>query len=294
MFTFLLSPTELAPILQMQQVAFEDTVLRNFQMQALLHESILKRQRQQEQAGILAQAAGEAAEKMRNSHEKAAERSEKKESHTYVISYYNPELHKAEILETKSDIRIKDTATRAAEEAAAAQSLYPIYRYIGFPLLRQEVLPWKLERILSEREYGTPPSGGAGASVSPVPVIVRRQAEIEVVKRRDEYLKEALAEAIRRKERSELKVGEEIVILEETVAAIRGGGNVDRLLERLPALSRARYIIALRKKQLGTQVIIDLLLKDARFLKMVKKKLEMFTIDDLLDLYRMLRGLQKR
>jgi hypothetical protein len=245
-----------------------------------------------EQASVRAQAVTETTTKTKN--EKESGKSEKETTSTYAITYYNPELHKTEVLEAKSEIKIKDYTTKMVEESLAIQSTLPIYQFIATPLIRNEVLPWKLEEILSEREYGTPPPPPAGAAVTPLKIVVQKESEIVAEKKREEDVKSALSEAILRKERSELKMEEELLLLEETVAALRGGEDMDKVLERLPPLSRARYILALRKKLLGRQAIIALLLRDASFLRSVKKKLELFTLDDLVNMYKVLRGLQQR
>jgi hypothetical protein len=291
-FSFGFSPSELAPMIAMQTMMRDDTVLRNFMDQSLMSESLQRRQKGEEQASILAQAASEESQKGKTATKNG--KGEKETSRSYTITYYNPELKKAEVLETKSDITIKDYTTQMIEESVAAQSAYPLYKYIGAPLIRTEVLPWKLEEILSQREYGTPPPPPAGAAVAPIKVIAMKESEIVAVKKKEEALKRALEEAIIRKEESELKVEEEILVLEETVEALRKGEDIDKVLDRLPPLSRARYIIALRKKMLGRQAIIAILLRDASFLRSIRKKLELFTLDDLVNMFRILRQLQKR
>src|SRR5262249_30284961 len=154
--------------------------------------------------------------------------------------------------------------------AVAAQSVYSIYRFIGSPLIRTEVVPWKLEQILAEREYGTPPPPPAGAAVTPVKIVAMKESEIAAQKKLDESGREALGQAVRRKEWAELKVEEEILVLEQAVEALRKGEAIDKVIDRLPPLSRARYILAMRKKQLGKQTIIAILIRDASFLRNVK------------------------
>jgi hypothetical protein len=151
------------------------------------------------------------------------------------------------------------------------------------------VVPWKLEKILAEREYGTPPDAGSGAGVVPVRVIKQTQAEREIAIAHEEEIKAAVAESIIRKERSELAVVEEILLLEEVVEALRSGEDIDEILKRLPPLSRARYLLAIKRKHLSRKKIINMLLRDATFLKKLKKKLELFTLDDLLNMVKILR-----
>lgn len=291
-FRFGFGQADLAPILAMQNMMRDDSVLRNFMDQQLMSENLQKMQKSGEQASILAQAAAE--ESGKRTTKESGDKKEKETSTSYTITYYNPELKKAEVLETKSDIRIKDVATQMIEESVAGQSVLPIYKYIAAPLIRTEVLPWKLEEILAEREYGTPPPPPSGAAVTPVKVVAVKESEIAAEKKKSEELKSFIAEAIVRKEESELKLDEEILLIEETVQALRQGEEIDKVLDRLPPLSRARYILALRKKLLGRQAIIRLLVRDASFLKNVKKKLELFTLDDLVNMFKIIRGLQKR
>lgn len=293
LFSFGFSPSELAPMLAMQTMMRDDTVLRNFMDQSLMSETLQKRQKGEEQASILAQVASETSSKTRSSSGKE-DKKDKETSRSYTITYYNPELKKAEVLESSSDIKIKDYTTQMIEESVAAQSAYPLYKYIGAPIIRTEVLPWKLEEILAEREYGTPPPPPSGAAVTPVKVIAMKESEIVALRKKEEELRDAVEEAIVRKEESELKVQEEIVLLEETVEALRKGDDIDKVLDRLPPLSRARYILALRKKMLGRQAIISILLRDASFLKNIRKKLELFTMDDLVNMFRIIRGLKKK
>jgi hypothetical protein len=290
LYSFGFSPSDIAPMLAMQNLMRDDTVLRNFMDQSLMSESLQKRQKGEEQASVIAQVTSEKSGKTKTSSSK----DEKETSSSYTITYYNPELQKAEVLEAKSEIKIQDITTKMVEETVAGQSVYPLYKYIGAPLIRTEVLPWKLEEILAQREYGTPPPPPSGAAVAPIKVIVMKESEIVAVKKKEEEIRNAIEEAIVRKEESELKVEAELLILEETVAALRKGEDIDKLIERLPPLSRARYFLVLRKKRLGRQAIIALLLRDASFLRNVRKKLELFTLDDLVNMFRILRQLQKR
>jgi len=289
-FSFLFSPEQMLPMLQMQQMV-QDSVLSAYNQQSILSESIMRRQYDMDQASVQAKASAEAVSKTVEGEVKKGERGT---TSTYTITYYNPEMHKTEVLEAKTEIRIKDIVSKVIEESVAAASAFPIYHYIGAPIMKTEVLPWKLEEILSQREYGTPPPPPAGAAVAPVKVIVRAEAEIVAQKKKDDAIKAALDKAILRKEKSELRLAQEILILEDTIAALRAGEDIEKVIARLPPLSRARYILVRRRKLLGRQAIISLLLHDAAFLKNVKKKLELFSFDDLLGMYKMLRGLQAK
>jgi hypothetical protein len=291
-FIFGFSSADMVPILQMQNMMYNDSVLNNYFQQSLLSENIMKRQRDMGQASLMAQAVQESAPKEKNS--EAEKKGEKESSTSYAITYYNPELNKTEILASKSEIKITDFTTKMVEEAVAMQSAYSIYRFIAQPLIRTEVLPWKLEEILAGREYGTPPPPPSGAAVTPVKVIVQKESEVVALKKREDAIKEAVEKFVLRKEKTEQRIIEEILILEDAVSMLRNGDDIDKVIERLPPLSRARYLLVLRKKQLGRLAIITLLLRDAQFLKTIKKKLELFTLDDLMNIYKVLRNLQTR
>ncbi|MFH0884518.1 MAG: hypothetical protein V1861_02300 [Candidatus Micrarchaeota archaeon] len=289
-FSFGFSPADMTPIMQMQSIMHNESVLENYFQQSILSESIMKRQKDMDHASVRAQVISEAEPKKgEKNHE-----SEKGSATAYTISYYNPELNKTEVLEGKSEIRISDRATKSVEETVAARSPFSIYGFIAAPLMHTEVVPWKLEEILAEREYGTPPPPPAGAAVTPIKVIVRAEAEIEAEKKKAEAVRAAISEFVLRKEQSELKIAEELLVLEDVISALRSGEDIDKVIERLPPLSRARYLLVKRKKSLGRLALINLLIQDVSFLKTIKKKLELFTLDDLVNIYKVLRSLQKR
>ncbi|MDD5340626.1 MAG: hypothetical protein PHV13_05280 [Candidatus ainarchaeum sp.] len=295
LFAFSFSTADLLPMMDFENVVRNDSVLRYFSQQALLDEQLMRWQRSQEQASILAQAAGESASRTRTSEERHLGRdAEAETTKTYVITYYNPETHKAEVLETKSHISIHDDVKRVIEESLGMQSLYPIYAFIGAPIIRQEVLPWKLEQILSQREYGTPPPSAGGAGPIPVRVVAQTQAEIVAAKKQADAVRESVARAVEMKAEAGRATDEEIIVLDEAVAAIRRGEDAEKSLERLPPLSRARYLAALRRRRLGVQVILQMLIRDTEFLKTVKKKLQALGFEDLVNLVRMLRELRKK
>ena len=289
MADFSFSPSELVPIQLMQQVAREDMAIRSFQDQAVMNERIMRRG--EEQASVMAVASAEAGVKAKST--RSTEGTEVRDSNTYTITYYNPESHKAEVLSAKSDIRNKDEATRCIEESVASQSLYPVYSYIGSPLMKIEVIPWKLEQILSERDYGTPPPSG-GASVVPVKLVALKESEIAANKKLEEDTRSALERSIVRKEQSEIRLGEEIVIMEDALESLRRGDDIDRVLARLPPLSRMRYILLMRKKKVPVQIIIRMMQREAEFLKSSKKKLSLFSTDDLVSMLKALRVLRKK
>jgi hypothetical protein len=292
LFSFRFSGTELSPLQEFQSVVQQDTVLRGFSQQSLLEESLMRMLEGQRQASILARAAGEAAGR-----ERAADyryTSEKAgAAKAYVMMYYNPETRKAEILGASGPIRVPEGPVRSVEEALGAQSLYPLYSFIAAPLMRVGVLPWKLEQILSEREYGTPPPAAPGGGLVPVRRIAQTEAELAAERKTAGIIRVAASEAIVRKEQAEIASEEELLVLEEVIRALRGGEALEKALKKLPPLSRARYLIALRKKRLGVQVLMQLLLHDVVFLKTIKKKLATFSLEDLVGMVKLLQGMRK-
>lgn len=281
-FLYKFSGSDMLPIIDMQRLALEQTALSVFSERNVMQEDLLKKQMKGRQESIMA---------LSHSQEVQTKAQDKEETQTrsYSITYYNPESQKTEVISEEANINVKDLSKAMIDESIGTGSTMNLYRYIGMPIIRTEIVPWKLEQILAEREYGTPPDAGSGAGVVPVRIIKQSQAEREIAIAHEEEIKAAVAEAIIRKERSELEVVEEILLLEEVVAALQAGEDIDEVLERLPPLSRARYILAHKKKRLSRKKIINLLLRDATFLKKLKKKLELFTLEDLLNMVKILR-----
>lgn len=208
---------------------------------------------------------------------------------TYLITYYNPAMKKAEVLEAKTGIVIDDVAERVIEESVGTASIYPIYSFIAQPMIRREIVPWKLKKILDEREYGTPPDFGAPYVVS-VGRIEKKKREIVALRKQD---RKAVESAIIRMEKAGAKLAEEIVVFEEVVAAIKSGKVIRGRLRKLPQLSRARYL-ALLKKKFSVKRITAMLAQDISFLKAAKRKLDFFTGGDLLNILRMVKGSGKK
>jgi hypothetical protein len=283
-----------------EALATEEMMPKAKQGNALTEDNIKRLQRNQEQAMVLARAVAEVGSRTKAPEvkplpagPKAAEQekgSSKETTTTYTISYYNPELKKAEVIEAKSEIMVSDYPAQAIEDSLGQRSLLPIYLYMGTPLMKSEVLPWKLEEILGEREYGTPPKSGPGASVVPVLVIEKTATDLA----REKVISNAIGETILRKEKTEKELASAIIVLEQAVAELRKGSQMGTAIQRLPPLSRARYLAVLRKKMLERQSLINMLLRDSSFLKGVAKKLGAFSLDDMVNMAKMLRGLKKR
>lgn len=265
----------------------------------LADENLRKAIQAEAQSVILARASAEASSRSyapketpqgAQSSSNVKERGLKETTSAYAISYFNPELNKAELLETKSEIKVSEYPLQSIEDALGQRSLLPIYQFVGTPLMKSEILPWKLEEILGERDYGTPPKSGPGAGEAPISVSEKHAMESA----REIEISKSVADAILRKERVEKELISSIVVIEGVVAAVRKGEAMDKAVQRLPPLSRARYLAALRKKMLDRQSVINLLLRDSAFLKGIRKKLGAFSLDDLVSMVRMLRGMDKK
>src|SRR5271157_4070129 len=129
-----LDRNELAPIIWMQQIALQDTAMRSFQERNYLNEAVLRKY--ELQAGVFALAVSESAEKVKDQRQKEAAG-----SGTYAITYNNPETRRSETLSESSKVPMKDGATKAVEESAAAQSIDPLFKFICSPLILHEVMP---------------------------------------------------------------------------------------------------------------------------------------------------------
>lgn len=188
----------------------------------------------------------------------------------YSISYYNPVSGEKDTIKREEKIEIEDPAERVIEESLASSSMYPLYDFVAQPLVVKQVDPVKLQQILDSREYGTPPKFGG-------PAIVKQD-----IKKSEIVAYEKAAElAILRKEEEEKKTLQEIITFDAVIRSIQKGENVEEALSKLPPLSRARYLLLLKKKKLSKEILLKMLFKELHFLNGIKKKLMLFSIDDL-------------
>jgi len=271
---------EMRPMMEME-MATSDDILSRFISESLLVEEAKRSVK--EEPEVLAQAEKKEGETLESGKKRGTAK-------TYSLTYYNPVTHKAEIIEQKVDIKVADYVTQMIEESVGLNSSAPLYTFVASPLIRTEVVPWKLKQILDEREYGTPPEFGGGAKAKASP---EKKSEIVAIAQKDEAAREAVVEAIVRKEESERKLDSQIIVFEETIKAVREGKNPLRSFSKLPPLSRARYKIALKKKKLSTEEILELLLQDVSFLKNLRKKLATLSADGLLDLVNTMKKIMK-
>jgi hypothetical protein len=216
----------------------------------------------------------------------------KSEKRTYSLTYVNPVSHKTEVIQEKIDIKITDYTTKMIEESVGINSGYPMYTYIAAPIIRKEVVPWILEEILNQREYDTPPEAGSAAAIK-IPDNAKK-SEIVAIKKQEEFAREAVIETIKRKEDSQVKLNDEIIVFQEVVKAIRSGKDVKESIKRLPPLSKARYSILIRKKEIDEETLLALLMQDVSFLKGIVKKLRTLTIDGLLDLMNAIKKIKRK
>lgn len=206
----------------------------------------------------------------------------------YKITYYNPETKRSDVLETTIKIRVDDTAEKKIEEALGMHSVYPVYAFITTPIIKREMSPYLLEQIIKEREYGTPPPFGGAAAIK------LSSPHIVVEERRRKRAESAIIETIKRKERTEKRLAKEIIIMEKAIEELKKGKQPTKVLRKLGPLTRARFLAALRKRNLTNAMMILLMEEDAKFLRSMKKKLELLSFDDLLGLIRIVKELQKR
>ncbi|MEK6979431.1 MAG: hypothetical protein AABW86_04370 [Candidatus Micrarchaeota archaeon] len=133
----------------------------------------------------------------------ATEREDVQSSH-YVITFFNPETGKAEVLGVSSEIRVKDYAKKVIEESLGQQSTLPLYTFIATPIIRKEVNPYLLEDLINNMEYGTPPPFGGSVKISTEKsaAILRekaasvKQSEIVAVSRLEQRQKNKRADEI--------------------------------------------------------------------------------------------------
>lgn len=65
--------------------------------------------------------------------ESDGEKSEEETGGSHTLTCHNPETHKAEVLEARAGIRMKDHVGRMVEESVGQQSAYQLYQSIGSP-----------------------------------------------------------------------------------------------------------------------------------------------------------------
>ncbi|MEK6982151.1 MAG: hypothetical protein AABX38_04430 [Candidatus Micrarchaeota archaeon] len=269
------------PLVEARVIIQNDDVLALLAKQ-VLSEGLVKRKSEEE---VLAKT--KVKESNRIEKKKGSAKEGEFETRTYILSYFNPELDKAEELEETTELEIKDPIQASIEEAVGEKSTFKIYSFIASPIIRKEINPEIVKEILENRDYDTPPKFG-GAQI--VRILNSSNSKIKIIPA-EAY--KATIEMVKRKELIEKRVVQQIVVLEKVQEDIKISPNLQKILDKLPPLTRARMLIALRKKKLDQIQILKLLEKDSKFLKEVKKKLETMTTSDLLAIVRAIKELNK-
>jgi len=206
----------------------------------------------------------------------------------FTISFIDPASRTKEVLLERAEAPLRREPGQSVDESLAKGSMLPVYLYVGAPLARRAYDPAMIDRILSERDYGTPKPFGSGAAAGPAPSKELRKRE----ERLERDARGAVIEAIVRKEAIEKAVAEEVIVLSELVALLRKGEDIDRVIERLPPLSRLRFRLALRKKKITKALLTGMLLGEINFLKGMKKRLERLRPKDLVSIMKLALSLR--
>ncbi|MDO8553450.1 MAG: hypothetical protein Q7S22_01475 [Candidatus Micrarchaeota archaeon] len=205
----------------------------------------------------------------------------------YTITYYNPVTHKAEILSGNTTIKTKDYIKKGIEESTASRSTYPIYSLVASPLFMTVIDQDKLEQILNEREYGTPPPFGAAPMIK-----LKTSNKSEIVAVPD--VKQAMVESMKRKVATEQKLDDEIVSLESSIEKLKLGTSSVVAISELGPLTRVRFLTALKKGKIKKENLMILLKQDISFLTSIKKKLTGMGTGGLLELVRSIGELKDK
>ncbi len=279
---------DMKPLLETQVLLKKDDVLSNFGEKEMSEPIQVKTK---DEAASMTEIQDDVSEITGSVSSAAHSETEKEqgEDKKYALTYYNPASGKSEVLAITTSIKIKDYIKKAVEESVGMQSTYPIYSFITTPILRTEINPYVLQDIKDNREYDVPPKFGGGVKVKLVP----KKSEI-VVADQKEAIRDAVVDSVKRKEVAEKKVEEEIIVFEHAVSQIRARQPPDKVVEALPALSRARFQLLLRKKKISESSLVSLLEKDISFLKNIRGKLKSLSTKDLLDIARSIKLLKEK
>lgn len=220
------------------------------------------------------------------------------ETKSFALLYYNPELREVEVVE--ESINLSNSAysgpeQQAVEEAAGQKSMLGPYSMIAQPTLRTKIDPYILESVLSQIEVENPKPFGGGAAVhvpNPTFTAVERKLQAEGITEEIVALG-AIREVQSRKESLVREMGREIIVFEQTVKALQDTDRkAEKILEKLPPLSRVRYLALMRnKKELERTTIVDMLIADIEFLEAAKKKLKGMSLRRLSDVIRKFKGI---
>ena len=284
-YNYVFHPFQIQPMVE-SRVIIEEDVVKTWMGHETLVEKPALQQKRDVAIGI-----AEVQDKLGSIESQKIEKissKDNKHSKSYALTYYNPVTDKTEVLITKADIETRDFVQQMIEEASGKESAYAMYSFIAAPILIKQVDPILLQRILDDREYGTPPSFGGAAAVK---VVEQIAIPIQV---KAEQAKGAVIEALRRKELVEKKLEREIILIKEAVEILRRKETPEEALRKLGPLTRARFLVFLREKRLSIRIIIFLLEKDIGFLQNIKKKLQSMSTADLIDLIKAMKKLREK
>ena len=198
----------------------------------------------------------------------------------FTLLYYNPELKKTEVIQEDITLKYSDYSSpeqKAVEESVSQKSTFPVYSMVTSPLMRTKVNPYILEAVLSRIEVVSPSpfGGGAPASLTSPEERAAMQEIVDDGTAAEVVAVEAIREVADRKAVVEEELDKEIIALEEAVQALQETDTPEKkIVEKLPPLSRARFLALLRKrKKVERTLLADLLLLDAEFLVTFRKTL---------------------
>jgi hypothetical protein len=287
-YSYAFKENEVAPLLETQVLLKKDDMFLQFGGKEL---SEPLQRKTKDEAVSLAEVQDDVSEIVGSVSANTSSSTEKEqgEDKKYALTYYNPESGKSEVLAITTSVKIKDYIKKAVEESVGMQSTYPIYSYITTPIIRKEMNPYVLQEIKDNTEYDVPPKFGGGVRVKLAPA----KSEI-VVADQKEAIRDAVIDSVKRKELAEKKVDEEIVVLEHAVEQIRAKEPSSRVVDNLPALSRARFQVLLKKKRISESALVSLLEKDISFLKSMRGKLKSLSTKDLLEIAKSIKLLKMK
>lgn len=232
---------------------------------------------------------------------------------SFNLVYYNPVLKETQVIPEEVSACISDYSKKhkapltgndlaeaqgqmAADIAAGQKSAYSIYTNIATPLALEKVDEIKLEEALKKIEIETPKPFGGGAAVMVKPeVFDRLEHELKQEGLKQEIVAvEVIKTADRSRQGAIKQIDAVIASFEKVIAELEETEKpMDKVIKALPALSRDRYLLLLKKKKkIAETQVVDMLIGDLEFLTVVKKRLKKMSIRELLDTLKRLKKLE--
>jgi len=223
------------------------------------------------------------------------------ETTEFSLLYYNPELRKVEVVEEKISIRsdvYSGSGQQAVEEAVAQKSMFSPYSMIASPIMLEKTDPYVLESVLSRIELGGPGPFGSPAAVHATgQQFAQLERSLQKEGREEEIAAlSAIREVQGNRDILVREVGKEIIALEDAIRLLQETEKKEeRILEKLPALSRIRYMALLRKKKgVERTLLADLLISDVEFLEAMRKRLMKMSLREFLELAKKFRKMFRK